>query len=231
MKLVLLPGMDGTGELFDPFLASMSGSSDPSVVNYPANDSLSYERLEEIARTYLPSDEPYVLLAESFSGPIAISIAATAPRGLVGLVLCCTFARSPQPRFSAMESIIRMVPAFRVPAFVAKYLLLGSDSDQSVQAQLSTVLEKVRPSVLKFRLLAVLSIDVTSKLSKLTVPVLYLRATRDKIVPRSAGLEIVEHIPTVQVIEMDAPHFLLQSSPSQAAKLVEDFVKELASAL
>jgi pimeloyl-ACP methyl ester carboxylesterase len=231
MKLVLLPGMDGTGELFSPFLASLSRSHDPIVVNYPENHPLSYERLEEIARTFLPAHDPYVLLAESFSGPIAISIAASAPRGLVGLVLCCAFARTPQPRLSAMESIIRIVPAFRAPAFVAEYLLLGSNSDRSIQAQLNSVLEKVSPNVLKFRLLAVLKVDVTSKLPKLTVPVLYLRATRDKIVPKSAGLEILENIPAAQVVEVDAPHFLLQSSPSHAAEIVEEFVKECASAL
>ena len=91
MKLVLLPGMDGTGELFDPFLASISGSFEPIVVDYPPNESFGYERLEEVARANLPADGPYVLLAESFSGPIAISIAASVPKGLVALVLCCHF--------------------------------------------------------------------------------------------------------------------------------------------
>ena len=231
MKLVLLPGMDGTGELFDPFLASISGSFEPIVVDYPPNESFGYERLEEVARANLPADGPYVLLAESFSGPIAISIAASVPKGLVALVLCCTFARSPSPRLSAMESIIRLVPAVRAPSFLVKYLLLGPDSDRSIQMQLNKVLEKVSPSVLKARLLAALNVDVTSKLLKLTIPVLYLHATRDKIVPKSAGFDILEHVPAAQMVEVDAPHFLLQSSPSHAAGLVEGFVKRHASAL
>ncbi len=36
-RLVLLPGMDGTGELFDPFIAALHGIISTSVVRYPAH--------------------------------------------------------------------------------------------------------------------------------------------------------------------------------------------------
>jgi hypothetical protein len=48
-------------------------------------------------RAALPTRGRFVLLAESFSGPLAIRIAADPPSALVGLILCVTFARNPYP--------------------------------------------------------------------------------------------------------------------------------------
>lgn len=113
--LVLLPGMDGTGGLFSEFLEALGPGLHPIVVPYPPDQPLDYSQLESIVRSRLPSDQPFVLLAESFSGPIAISIAASAPRGLLGLVLCCSFARSPRPVFSVLRSIVAFLPVWRLP--------------------------------------------------------------------------------------------------------------------
>jgi hypothetical protein len=56
---VLLPGMDGTGDLFDAFVSAVR--SKVRVVRYPTLRPLDYEGLEAVARAELPVDEPYVL--------------------------------------------------------------------------------------------------------------------------------------------------------------------------
>src|SRR4051812_248219 len=96
--LVLLPGLDGTGELFAAFIAALPGR-DVRVIAYPADRAMTYSQLEEFVREGLPRGEDYFLLAESFSGPIGISIAATTPPRLKGLILCGTFATNPLPDF------------------------------------------------------------------------------------------------------------------------------------
>ena len=48
--LVLLPGMDGTGELFAPFVAALKREFKVVVVRYPTNEPLGYAELEAIAR-------------------------------------------------------------------------------------------------------------------------------------------------------------------------------------
>ena len=78
-SLVLLPGLNGTGDLFAPLLAKLPDSLSATVVRYPAAEPLDYLGHEAIARAALPTDRPFVLLGESFSGPIAIRIAASAP--------------------------------------------------------------------------------------------------------------------------------------------------------
>jgi pimeloyl-ACP methyl ester carboxylesterase len=93
--LVLLPGMDGTGLMFGPFLAVLEGL-EAQVLRYPP-ELTAYADCVAYARARLPLGRPYLLLGESFSGPVAIALAAEQPEGLAGLVLCCTFAPGPQP--------------------------------------------------------------------------------------------------------------------------------------
>ena len=110
MKLVLLPGMDGTGDLFDPLLSALPEEIEPTVVSYPGSESLGYEELVGIAREAIPADEPYAILGESFSGPIAVSLAADAGTNLVALFLCCTFIRNPSKALAAMRPILPLIP-------------------------------------------------------------------------------------------------------------------------
>src|ERR1700747_688914 len=111
ITLALLPGMDGTGVFFDDFVTALGSEFKPVVVAYPNAPSLGYSELETLARAALPRDEPFLLLGESFSGPIAISVAASNSRGLLGLILCCTFARNPHPLLPLVCATLRPLPA------------------------------------------------------------------------------------------------------------------------
>src|SRR5690349_8746161 len=97
LKVVLLPGMDGTGTLFAPFITALEDAASIKIITYPTDQPLGYAALECLIRDQLPANEPFVLVAESFSGPIAIALAATPPAGLLGVVLCCSFTRNPRP--------------------------------------------------------------------------------------------------------------------------------------
>src|SRR3979490_2643495 len=95
--VVLLPGLDGTGKLFAEFAQHLRPSVDPIIVPYPKDQVLGYDELEALVLASLLSNRLFVLLGESFSGPIAIRIAARAPAGLVAVILCGTFAKNPFP--------------------------------------------------------------------------------------------------------------------------------------
>lgn len=66
LTLVLLPGMDGTGELFANLLAELSKNIKTVVVRYPTSTVLNYEELTALADLQIPKETPYVLLGESF---------------------------------------------------------------------------------------------------------------------------------------------------------------------
>ena len=130
LKLVLLPGMDGTGELFAGFLKALPEWIHPEVVGYPRREHLSLTDLLLTVRSALPKSEPFVILAESFSTPIAIRHAAEAPPNFKALIICAGFIESPvrgPVRFlvSLLAPILFQLP---LPAFAIKTLLAGKDA-------------------------------------------------------------------------------------------------------
>lgn len=227
MKLVLLPGMDGTGDLFAPFIEALGDDIKVDVVRYPYEGGQSYA--EFIARV-LPSlpAEPYVLLAESFSGPIALAVAATAPQNLCGLILCCTFARNPRPVFGNLSGLAKYIPLSLLSPTLLSHGLLGRFTSKELRRIFSRAIAKVPPEVLRERLSAVLSVDVTPLMRKVSVPVMYMAATSDMLVPTSAGRYIGRLISRVRHVEIEGPHFLLQTAPARAAIEVRRFFSLLA---
>ena len=227
--LVLLPGMDGTGELFRPFLDAMQQQYPVRVVDYPTSGALGYAELEIAMRASLPSEGAFFLLGESFSGPVAISIAASRPPGLKGLILSCTFARNPRPYLGALQFLIGMLPTGPAAMRCASVALLGSYSTASLRRTFLEAVAKVTPDALRARLRAVVSVDVTRELAAIDVPILYLRATHDRVVPAGAG-ELIKRVKSeTRLVDVDGPHFLLQAAPLEAGRLVAEFIGDVAT--
>src|SRR6185369_5547099 len=123
--LVLLPGMDGTGEMFAPLLGQQMSGIEPTVVRYP-DRAATYAQHEAVVRCELPRDRPYVLLGESFSGPVAVAIAAEQPRGLVGIVLCASFLTSPHRLLRPLRALTPLANPKLVPGLLGRHALMGS---------------------------------------------------------------------------------------------------------
>ena len=224
--LVLLPGMDGTGELFAPFVEALGPSTDTHVIRYPADPSLGYAELQAHVQAQLPGDRPYWLLGESFSGPVAIALAATRPAHLAGVILCCTFARCPVPRVPGLASLARLLPIKAAPAAWMHALLLGAHATPALREQLAGALRQVPEAALRARMLAVLEVDATPQLHRIDVPMLYLQGSEDRLVRKAAWRDVSQALPTAQCLSLPAPHMLLQASPAAAAHAVLAFVQQ-----
>lgn len=227
MTLVLLPGMDGTGTLYEPLHLALCGKCKLLVVTYPVDRLLGYTELEALVQARLPVDEDYILLGESFSGPIAISIAAIQPVRLKALILCATFASNLYPGLEASRYALPYLPTRLAPLRVLSHFLLGRFSSKKLRRQLAGALAQVNPASLKARLHAVLSCDVREKLKAIKVPVLYLQATRDRLVPVSAHADIHGQLHEMETCKYDAPHFLLQTKADEVAKDILRFTSEI----
>lgn len=226
-RLVLLPGMDGTGELFEPLLRALRLPA--QVIRYPSSAALNYRELETLVLAELPTDEPYVLLGESFSGPIAISIAARRPSHLRGLALCCTFAKNPRPAFGSLRGLVSLLPG-RPPLPLLEYFLSGRFSTPALRDALARALAQVSTSALRARMKEVMGVNVIDSLRSVAVPVLYLRASEDRLVPAAASRLVLDNVARGRLAELVAPHFLLQTAPAEAANLLEEFLQEAANA-
>lgn len=220
LTIVLLPGMDGSGKLFAGFVAALGDAARALVVAYPSDRELGYAELTDFARSQLPLGENFVLLGESFSGPIAIALAAERPPGLAGLVLCCSFARAPVPGSLVLSRLLPLLPLHSPIMNTVAPLLIG----RTARAELRAALAGMQPSVLRRRLREVLHVDYSALAASLDLPVLYLQALQDWVVPVSARDHLLALIPSMQVARFAAPHLLLQSSPVPAAVRVREFI-------
>ena len=228
-RLLLLPGMDGTGELFADFMSSLPKSIRSEAPCYPTDVRLNYRDLEKLIMQLVPSSEPFVLLAESFSTPLAISYAASRPANLKALILCAGFAASPLRRWKrAMASaLVPVLPFGHLPSYLIDRFLTGREASKDLSCKVKSAIKKVRPEVLRYCLQCVFACDERAAVSKISIPILYLRASEDRLVPRTASQEIASLKPETHVQEIPGPHLLLQANPKAAASAVLQFLESL----
>jgi len=231
-SLVLLPGLDGTGLLFADFVAELQRIApeiEPIVVRYPTDVPLGYSELDRIARELLPKDRSFVLLGESFSGPLAISIAASRPPGLAGLILVCTFAKYPRTLFRWLQSLTPVLPVKGRIVRLARKIAAHQPVSPEVERQLTEANGKVSSEVFRRRISELLKIDVSDKVAQIDAPLLDVRALKDGVVPNLAANPIRRCARSVSIVEMEGPHFILQAKPRETAEVIRDFVQRVAT--
>jgi pimeloyl-[acyl-carrier protein] methyl ester esterase len=228
-QVVLLPGMDGTGELFADLIAAVSGEFETKVVRYSTDVCQSYSELAGLIRGAVPADAPFALVAESFSTPLAIYYAATKPPNLKGLVLCAGFASNPVQGWKrfVVSALAPIAFRFTLPNFVCKLLLVGPSASASLVAAVRSAVSSVRPDVLSARLRALLACDFRADLAQVDLPILYVQAEQDRLVDAACLGDMLRIKPETSVIAIPGPHLLLQREPVQTAKIVAGFVANL----
>lgn len=224
--LVLLPGLDGTGLMFQPLLALLPPSWRTVVVSYPADPDVGYDGLTELAERALPPQGRLVVLGESFSGPIAMRLAAAQPQRVQALVVCCSFVRNPRPALARLDALLDWLPA-RAPSRLAEAALLGSGASADVRGLLAQALARVPADVMRARLRMVMRVDASLALSAMTAPVLYLQAAQDRLVPAAAARDIQRLQPRTVVHSLPGPHGLLQAQPEASASAMAAFLAGL----
>ena len=225
---VLLPGLDGTGKLFKPMIQFLPAWIKPIVVSYPEDKPYGYEDLTDIVRNAIPKDCDFVILGESFSGPLAIMIAAEKPNGLLGLILCATFAKNP---FKLIPSWIRFLsigPIYSLwPTTIKLRAICGGGRFKSFMNMALDAIKPVHPSAISARVKAILKVNVRFLFEKLDVPVLYLVSINDHLIKKHNVTDLKAIKPDLEVAELNTKHFLLQMEPERSAERITDFIKRI----
>jgi pimeloyl-ACP methyl ester carboxylesterase len=224
--LLLLPGLDGTGKLLTNFIEALGNEVESRVLDYPKDVPLGYEELEQLIRPVLPADRPFVLLAESFGGPLAIRLAASRPPGLTGLILCTTFAKNPYPLWGWMSPLAFLVPIHSLPRWLRALLIWGSSRSTTAPAQADRAIAGVARSVVARRIASLLTVDTTAAIRRINTSTLVVYARNDRVISFAATRWLAARLPQAKVVCIDGPHLLLQSRPRECAALVLGFVKD-----
>ncbi len=222
--LVVLPGLDGTGLVFEPLKSFLSKQIIPVVVRYPIDRPMTFREHVDFARRQLPADRPFVLLAESFSGPVCLQLLADPPDTLLGVILVATFARHPSPFL--LDAACHLPQSLLLKLFAnrlfSRCLCLGGASAEAVELFRRALLS-VKLSVLSSRLQILAELPPPPEVT-FSGPVLYLQATRDRLVRPRAAEELARHLPQLQVERISGPHVILLAQPKGGALLINTFV-------
>jgi pimeloyl-[acyl-carrier protein] methyl ester esterase len=221
VRLIVMPGLDGTGLLSAPLCDRLAQSFDVEAIRYP-NDVFSYEDAARWLKPRLPASD-YCIVAESFSGPLAVMLANERPAGLKALVLVASFARSPRPVPPFFAAILYLLPIRSVVlVWLSRWFLVGKWGDRSFPQDFVTVLCPVPRRTLAQRLREVMRVSVVETLQAVAIPRLLVAASADALVParrtedfRAAGWTVVT---------VDGPHFLNLTRPQEVANAIKGFL-------
>jgi pimeloyl-ACP methyl ester carboxylesterase len=225
--LLFLPGLDGTGLVFEPLLAHLPAEIDARVVRYPVDRVMSFQEHVDFARQQFPSKRPFVLLAESFSGPIALHLLAEPPGNLIGVIFVATFAHYPSPFLLDASRLMPQGLLLKLfsTTLLSRFFCLGGASVDAVKL-FCTALASVQLNVLPNRLQLLADLPPSPD-ATFSGPCLYIQASNDRLVSSRALAPLQRHLPQLRVEKIHGPHIVLLAQPETGAGLISGFVATL----
>lgn len=211
VPVVLLPGLDGTGDLFERFVAIAPRSFRPIVVSFPCVGT--YSDLKIAIRSQLPAAESFVVLGESFSGPLALAIAEEVGERVSHIVVCNSFVSSPATK------VLRFVPWNRIfrlplPRWPIRHFFIGDQSSNHLVDAVRAAIDKTPSRVLAARLRSIFSLQI-GQTASVQAPLLVLIGAHDRLI-RTNVASFDQIASNLTVCALSGPHLLLQAKPEEA---------------
>ncbi len=223
MLIILLPGLEGTGHLFDAFVKCLPAGSQAKIVSYPTGTPLRYEQLEELVVPELPTSGKYIILAESFSGPIALALASRGGADLMAIVLVASFAYRALGRTGLLLARLplSMICRLPIPNFVLRTFLLGRSASEDDLNRTRAAIGEVRPQVLACRVKEALTSDYGKRQRNRAARVVAIFAEYDHLLRVASRRSVMEVCPAAEVEVVAAPHLAFQVAPMAVLSVLQ----------
>ena len=226
-NLVVLPGLDGTGELLSSFLAEAEGKFETHMVRFPKHKPFVYQQLFPCIREALPWGKPYSLLADSFSGHLALLFAEEQPQNLESIILCSSFFNNPASQTTWWNKVVGKDPC--KPPFTKEFLktfMFGEDCPDGLLDKAKEVFDSVPPEILEFRWNLAMKTETRRQLASSKKPILFMAGNQDSLLHEKHLADLALMQPNMEVLRLEAPHALLQRNPREAVAYVDAFVSQ-----
>lgn len=219
----LIPGLHGTAALFGAFRSAAPSGFRCQAIPLPTGGDQEPDALAARIAETLPPAERFVLVAESFGGPVAARLAEILSDRVILLVLSNPLTAVPVPFPAGLAKSLmrsRMLPK-RAVAFAM------AGGDRTLAAALLSELRSIPPETLESRLAA------TSRAKETYIPehsrcrMLTLLGTSDRLISSAKSRKLLEPIPGNTVVEIDASHLLLQTRPAEAWQAIVRELRDL----
>ncbi|QKE62557.1 alpha/beta hydrolase [Aquipseudomonas campi] len=222
MRLLLLPGLNGSNRLFVPLLPWLD---DVQVVplQLPCQGP---QDSDSLVTALLPQlgDSPFVLLGESFSGHLAYQLALRQPPGLRGVIFAAAFLRRPHPLL-ALSRYLPLPKRLLSHDQLLQLFCVGRNASPALLALLREEIHQLPDPLLRARLHNLAHLQEPNQ--PLAVPALHLWPQQDRLVSRNAAASLSRHCSDLRQIALEGPHFILQSRAEACAQAIKEFAAEL----
>ena len=187
--LVLVPGMDGTGQLFYRQTPSLSASFRTATYALRSNartmDTL-VDDLAHVVDTVAPETRRAVIIGESFGGALAMSFALARPEQVSALVVLNSFPYfAPQFRLRLARYGLALLPWGAMP-LIRRATAFRLHSAHTQREEISRFMELTASADREGyvnRLQVLMAYDIRDRLHDLQPAALFLAAEQDHLVP------------------------------------------------
>lgn len=224
--LVYYPGLDGTGRLLHRQTA-LHDDYRVECVNYPQTEYVRYEALAELgAERIRAQGGKAVVVAESFGGAVALTLALNRPELISRLVLVNTFAYFPRRLLIGLGATLgRFLPARPSPPSTRRlrgWFFFAPEIPQSERDAWWERTADVPACGFGHRMRLLHGLDLRPRLGEITIPTLVLAAPNDKVVPCVAGRELARQLANAKLLLRRVGHAALIHPAIDLARLLAD---------
>lgn len=224
MKVILLPGLDGTGLLFKELLEALPSHFDIVVISLDDLSGSRYiEQAEELADRY--SDDEVMLIAESYSGRLAYEWCGLPNSSVQVVVYLASFISSP----SLLSKFAGYLPLSLLKSHRLNHYLLGKVGFSGIgcselHEQVFESLQRADKRKLKQRLNNIAQLDMPTTTH--TIPCVYIQPSHDYLVGKKAVAEVASLFNDLEVVKLNGGHFIAQLAPQECAKIIQETIAE-----
>ncbi|MDG9757228.1 alpha/beta hydrolase [Pseudomonas sediminis] len=222
MRLVLLPGLNGSSHLFAPLLDELQ-DIDCQVLSLPAQGPQDYHSLSEALYPQLGST-PFVLLGESFSGPLAYQLALRQPTGMRGMIFVASFLTRPNVALPLLRHLSVPLTLATQPKLL-RALCLGNTAEEDILQRVRREIRRLDQTLLRARLGTLAALQAPAQ--TLDLPCLHLWPQQDRLVANTAAQRLPQFCSDIRQHRLDGPHFILQARPKVCAQAIAAFMQEI----
>jgi pimeloyl-ACP methyl ester carboxylesterase len=223
-RLVYLPGIDGTGRLLHR-QPRLSAEYDLRCVAYPQDRSTTYLELARLGAEAL-GPEGGIVLAESFGGGVALTLALAWPDRVKRLALVNTFAWYPHSKLIALMSLANpFLPGRPFPPRsrgLRGRLFFPAGTPTDDQDEWWSRTSDVPLWAYGMRLGMIARLDLRARLPRIEAPCSVVVSTNDRVVPPSAGRLLARQIPGARLYEGRYGHAAMIHPQLDMAAILQD---------
>jgi len=218
MKLILLPGMDGTGILFTPLIHHLDGLG-TKVIPLPNDGPQDYSSLSTHVASVI-GDEECIIIAESFSGGIVETLLRSGDANLKHVIFFASFLSRPSFFLLKIAIYLPLQTLLNIPLLTPifmRFFCLGRKAPADNIKLLQRAISLVPVATLKTRMKQASAYKASNRVFQ--TPATYIHPKHDLLVS-DRSLDFMSRFNKIEIIELDGPHFIIQSQPKKCANIV-----------